>query len=252
MATMRERARCVQWLFETKSVTQTQRNYRTQFNKQPPSDKAIRDWQRRFPETGSVHDRKTNGRQVVSDECVERIRESFVRSPTKSTRRDSRELLLSLSMIHKVLHKRLRLCAYKVQLKPADGMAHQHFAEEMLDRIDLDVDVLKKYHVHRRGNISRLGPKENMRCGVMHDQVNGPFFLQEQTINMNTHLGFFLWGYVKSSVFRTPVNGLDALKTRIRKAISAIPADMLHRTWRELEYRRDALRATKGTHIEVY
>jgi hypothetical protein len=32
-----ERALCVGWLFETKSVTQTQRNYRTQFSKQPPT-----------------------------------------------------------------------------------------------------------------------------------------------------------------------------------------------------------------------
>jgi hypothetical protein len=53
-----------------------------------------------------------------------------------------------------------------------------------------------------------------------------------------TPLDFFLWGYVKSNVFRTPVNGLDDLKTRIRNAISAIPADVL--------------RATKGAHIEVY
>jgi hypothetical protein len=29
MATVQERALCVGWLFETKSVTQTQRNYRT-------------------------------------------------------------------------------------------------------------------------------------------------------------------------------------------------------------------------------
>jgi hypothetical protein len=43
--------------FWTKSVTQTQRNDRTQFNKQPPSDYAIRDWQRRVLETGRVHDR---------------------------------------------------------------------------------------------------------------------------------------------------------------------------------------------------
>jgi hypothetical protein len=40
----------------------------------------------------------------VSDECVETIRASFVRSPTKSTRRASRELLLPRSTIHKVLH----------------------------------------------------------------------------------------------------------------------------------------------------
>jgi hypothetical protein len=60
--------------------------------------------------------------------------------------------------------------------------------------------------------------------------------------------GFFLWGYV----FRTPVNGLDDLKTCIRNAISAIPAGMLHKTWQELEYGLDVLRPTKGAHIEVY
>jgi hypothetical protein len=37
MATVQERALCGM-VFETKSVTETQRNYRTQFNKQPPSD----------------------------------------------------------------------------------------------------------------------------------------------------------------------------------------------------------------------
>ncbi|PNE09498.1 hypothetical protein B7P43_G00003, partial [Cryptotermes secundus] len=55
-----------------------------------------------------------------------------------------------------------------------------------------------------------------------------------------TPLDFFLWGYVKNSVFH------------IRNAISAIPADMLHRTRQELQYRLDILRATKGVHIEVY
>jgi hypothetical protein len=86
MATVQERALCVGWLFETKLVTQTRRNYRIQSNKQPPSDYAIRDWQWRFLETGSFHDRKRSGKPGVSDECVETIRASFVRSPTKSTR----------------------------------------------------------------------------------------------------------------------------------------------------------------------
>jgi hypothetical protein len=33
----------------------------------------------------------------------------------------------------------------------------------------------------------------------------------------------------------TSVSGLDDLKIRIMNAISAISADMLHRTWQELE-----------------
>jgi hypothetical protein len=86
VATVQERELCVGWRFETKSVAQTQRNYRSQFNKQPSSDYAIRDWQRRFLGTGSVHGRERSGRPGVSDECVETIHASFVRSPTKSTR----------------------------------------------------------------------------------------------------------------------------------------------------------------------
>jgi hypothetical protein len=57
MATVQKCALCGM-VFETKSVTQTQRNDCTQFDKQPPSDYAIRDWQRRSLGTGSVHDRK--------------------------------------------------------------------------------------------------------------------------------------------------------------------------------------------------
>jgi hypothetical protein len=44
---------CVLWFFETKSVTKTQRRYRTQHGKDPPSDKAIRRWVKQFQETGS-------------------------------------------------------------------------------------------------------------------------------------------------------------------------------------------------------
>jgi hypothetical protein len=113
-------------------------------------------------------------------------------------------LLLARSTINKVLHKRLRLCAYKIQLvkqlKSADGVARQHFAEEMFDRIDLDVDFFEKimfrdeatFHVsgkvhrhnvriwgtenpHVREHI-RDSPKVKVWCGVMHDQVIGPFF----------------------------------------------------------------------------
>jgi hypothetical protein len=48
------------------------------------------------------------------------------------------------------------------------------------------------------------------------------------------------------------MKGNDDLKTRIRNAISAIPADMLHSTWQELEYGLDVLRTTKVDEIQVY
>jgi hypothetical protein len=45
---------CLLWFFETKPVIKTQRRYRTQYGKHPPSDNAIRCWLKLFQETGSV------------------------------------------------------------------------------------------------------------------------------------------------------------------------------------------------------
>jgi phytoene/squalene synthetase len=69
--------------------------------------------------------------------------------------------------------------------------------------------------------------------------------------NWASHIRFVA-DYSETQVFFAANRWLDDLKTRIRNAISAIPADMLHRTWQELEYSLDVLRATKGAHIEVY
>jgi hypothetical protein len=71
MLTMQEHTCCVGWHFEAKSVTQAQRNYCTQFNKQPLSDKAIRDWQWHFLETGSIHDHKRSGRPGMQSQLFQ-------------------------------------------------------------------------------------------------------------------------------------------------------------------------------------
>jgi hypothetical protein len=42
------------------------------------------------------------------------------------------------------------------------------------------------------------------------------------------------------------------LKARITDAFATINEDMLENTWREIDYRLDVLRATKGAHVEVY
>jgi len=65
-------------------------------------------------------------------------------------------------------------------------------------------------------------------------------------------LGFFLWGYVKDKVFSTPVPDITNLKARMTDAFATITEDMLEKMWREIDYRLDVLRATKGAHVEVY
>jgi len=67
-----------------------------------------------------------------------------------------------------------------------------------------------------------------------------------------TPLDFFLWGYVKETVFSTTVPDITNLKARITDAFATITEDMLVNTWRETDYRLDVLRAAKGAYVEVY
>ena len=67
-----------------------------------------------------------------------------------------------------------------------------------------------------------------------------------------TPLDFFLWGYVKDIVYRTKVRYDSDLHQRIIEALDTVAVDMLARTWQEIKYRVDILRATDGAHVEVY
>ena len=68
----------------------------------------------------------------------------------------------------------------------------------------------------------------------------------------NNSFYIFLWGYVKDVVYRTKVKDISDLKERITAAVNTIDEEMLRRTWTEIEYRLDILRATNGAHIEIY
>jgi hypothetical protein len=64
-----------------------------------------------------------------------------------------------------------------------------------------------------------------------------------------TSMDFFLWGYVKDIVYKTMFRDINNLKDRITDAIDEA---MLERTWMEIEYRLDVLRATNEAHVEVF
>ena len=53
-------------------------------------------------------------------------------------------------------------------------------------------------------------------------------------------------------MFWTPVPDITDLKARITEGFATITEDMLENTWREIDYRLDVLRATKGAHVAVY
>ena len=65
-----------------------------------------------------------------------------------------------------------------------------------------------------------------------------------------TPLDFFLWGYMKTKVFKTPVRDVNDLKERIRAAIRSVRPQMLVNTWRELKERLERLQVNGGKHVE--
>ena len=148
MTTPQEKAQCVSWFIETKSDVQTQRNYRSKYGRDPPSRPSIRLWHKKFMETGTVFDTRRSGRPRTSEENIERVRQAFQRSPMKSIRTADRQLELPRLTLHKVLHKNLRLYAYKVQmlqaLQPNDMPRRKEIAVNMLQRNSEDEAFLKR------------------------------------------------------------------------------------------------------------
>ena len=66
-----------------------------------------------------------------------------------------------------------------------------------------------------------------------------------------TPCDYFLWGYVKDTVFVPPQTvSIPDLKNRITAAVETITPDLLSRVWQELDYRLDVCRVTKGAYIE--
>ena len=118
MTTPQEKAQCVSWFIETKSDVQTQRNYRSKYGRDPPSHPSIRLWHKKFMETGTVFNTRRSGRPRTFKN-IECVRQAFQCSPMKSICTAARQLKLPHSIVHKVLHKNLRLYAYKVQMLQA-------------------------------------------------------------------------------------------------------------------------------------
>ena len=61
MTTPQEKAQCASWFIETKSDVQTQRNYRSKYERDPPSRLSIGLWHKKFMETGTVFDTRRSG-----------------------------------------------------------------------------------------------------------------------------------------------------------------------------------------------
>jgi hypothetical protein len=195
MATPQQWAQVVVWYDETKSFITMQWNYRWEYEGDAPDTKTIKAWFDNFLRMWSVLKQSGGTRWSVSEEKVEEIHTAFQRSPGKSIRQTSRELYVPRTTMHRVLHKRLHLFAYKVQItqepKP-DKPKRLDFATDILHRIDMDpiflpsilfsdaatfhqpgkvsrhnVRISGSENPHTHGEVARDSPKVNVWCGLM-------------------------------------------------------------------------------------
>ncbi|XP_025405219.1 uncharacterized protein LOC112679567 isoform X3 [Sipha flava] len=117
MLTEQQKTFCVLRFEKCESVITVQRDFRRKFNIEPPTAQSIRRWHKIFQETGCLCKGKSSGRPRTSDENVEQIRESFVRSPQKSVRQASRELAIPLTTaLHDGdMQKRIEFCTFVLE-----------------------------------------------------------------------------------------------------------------------------------------
>ena len=216
MATPQMKAQTVLWYAEFKSIIRVQREFRRVFNRDAPTARSIKKWRDTFLATGSVLKKHGGGRRA-SDEMVANVQAAFERSPRKSLRRASRELQIPKSTLQRIVHKRLKLHAYKLQLvqrlEPNDMPKRVEFANTMLDRLGADPDFMTKIFFsdeatfHLSGKVNRHNvriwgsenphaiqehvrdsPKMNVWCSLSHNKVIGPFFFAEKTVRGTTYL----------------------------------------------------------------
>jgi hypothetical protein len=129
---------------------------------------------------GSVEKQKSTGRPQTFEEIVECIRESCVRSPKKSVAHHSFELCVLKTTIQNVLHKRLRLHAYKIQLrheiKVTDHPKRVEFANFMLTEIDDSEDYLQRVMFTDEATFHINSCVSHYNCRVWGSQQPNEFF----------------------------------------------------------------------------
>ena len=79
----------------------------------------------------------------------------------------------------------------------------------------------------------------------------GPLTWPPRSPDLNP-LDFYLWGHIKTNVYRTKPRSIDELKQRITDSIAVIPVAHLENAFREFERRIRLIIVNNGAHVEVY
>jgi hypothetical protein len=151
----------------------------------------------RFNDTGSVLERNRSGRpSVLSDDGLDGIRQTLLRSPRKSLRKLSLQSGLSYGSLHKAT-KILKLHPYPV-------CAMHEPKETKNEKRSLD-----------------LSPPD-----------------------------FYLWVFLKESVYKNNPHTLEELKQNTELCISNVTAETLHRVASDMRKRVKACIGERGGHFQ--
>ena len=108
------KAQTVLYFVEFKSIVRVQREFRWVFIHNAPTEKNIKKCHETFLGTGTLL-KEHGGGHRTSDEMVPNVQAEYERSPRKSSRRTSPEIQKPKSTLQRIVHKRLKLYAYKAQ-----------------------------------------------------------------------------------------------------------------------------------------
>jgi hypothetical protein len=181
MALPQEKAYCVLWNVESKSVVIAQRSFRLVYHKDAPADKSIRKWYQQFQETGSVLKEHSPDGPSTSQDDTEHFWVAFQHSLKHSVWHFRHQLQTGKSTLHDV-HRRLKLHAYRLQLvqhvQSCNKLERVNFVMFMLEQLTADDSYLQKilfsdeaiFHTHGFVNHQncRIWGSENPHSLIEH------------------------------------------------------------------------------------
>lgn len=194
------------------SVTVVQREFRRHFNihrnRAVPSRNTILRWVESLRRRGELINRRPRGapRTVRTPENVERVRQAFLRSPTRSARKHAAALRLSDRSVRRILRMDLGFHPYKLaivqQIQPGDYAQRMNFAREMEALIDQNENLIlfmsDEAHFHLNSMVNQQNcrywanenpqqvhkrplhsPKVTVWCAVSQTCIIGPYFFED-------------------------------------------------------------------------
>ena len=103
---------------DKKKIPEVRRMFQQRFDKQAPTARILREWEKKLFETGSVLDAPRCGRPATRMMHIAAVRESILRSPQKSFRKRSAELQIPHTTLQKIMKMDLQVHQHQLQQLP--------------------------------------------------------------------------------------------------------------------------------------